>query len=235
MKAKKIFLALILSHCASASHADLINYSVTETFYEPAYNGAQNTVFSGNFTYNTTASTITNLTGTLSEAMTPTSFGGPQELLNLIYDPAPSASDGNGGIIASAFLLNTTTTFSTNGPKFEHLAPYDSPTSALTYGNSNAYATIDVNAAQLSGANSTLPNSGFGNLYYGDCTSNGMMGLSCMTGHGVAGTAGTMGGYPISEVVVQTVASVPLPPTSWTFLGSLVGMLCLRANRVNLG
>lgn len=231
MKVKKIVLAVMLSLGASASQANLIDYSVTEIFYEPAYSGTQNTVFNGTFTYNTATGAITNLTGVLSEAMTPNTPGGPQELLNLTYDPVVSASDGNGGIIASAFLLDTTTTFSTNGPKFEHLAPNDSPTSELTYGNSNAYATIDVNAAQLSGADSALSNSSFGNLYYADCTANGLMGLSCMTGFGVAGSAGSMGGYPISE----TVSQVPLPPTIWNFIGSLAGMLSIRVHRISSG
>lgn len=232
MKSKLILAmttALAITGSPSAQ-ASLVNYNVQEIFKEPAYGGKQNTVFDGTFTYDTVAKTITNLTGTLSEAMTPKTLGGPQTLLNLNFNPVASKSDGKGGVIASAFLLNTTSIFSDGN--------YNT-NAYIENGNQNAYITINVSAAQLSGTNTMLASTSFGNLYYGDCQPGGMMNNWCMTGWGSAGgtntSSGSMGGYPISEKVWgATPASVPLPPAAWTFLTGMIGLLFFgkRRNRI---
>ena len=210
---------------ASTAQAVTTTYSVKETFYEPAYHGMENTVFQGTFAYNSVSQQITNLTGTLSEAMTGMMHGGVQTLLNLNYNPVASSIDMNGGIMASAFLLNTTSIYKMGGT-------YNSAAMMKDPNFANAYATIYVSADQLSGANMNLPGSAFGNLYYGDCQPGGLMmqGKMCMTGWGVAGTAGSMGGYPISEVVT----AVPSPSTVWTVLSGAIGLLFVTDQRKKL-
>lgn len=228
MKLKLIAAAVttLAVTAAPTAEASLVNYNVQETFMEPAYGGAQNTVFDGTFTYDTVAKTITNLTGTLSEAMTAGMNGGVQKLLNLTFNPVASTSDGNGGIIAHSFLLNTTSIYSDGA--------YDTTALMKQSGIANAYVTIYVSADQLSGVNQQLPAASFGNLYYGDCQPGGMMGPMCMTGWGVAGHAGSMGGYPISEKVWAAPAAVPLPPAAWTFLSSVIGLLFFGKHRKSI-
>ncbi|MDD4915891.1 MAG: VPLPA-CTERM sorting domain-containing protein [Methylococcales bacterium] len=222
---KKLLTALSflsLGGMQMAQADTLGNYDVTLTFYEPSYAvsgvGYSNSVFTGSFVYDFTTSSITSLTGTLSEAMTGCDSAAlgcspivPQNLLTLTYMPVASSSDGNGGVIASTFLLNTTTIYQTGS--------YD--TSALIKNASiaNAYATIDVSAAQLNGTNPNLASSSFSNLFYGDCTPGGMMGTACMTGWGTSSGAGSMGGYPISEVVT----AVPVPAAFWLFGSAMAG------------
>ncbi|WP_347986682.1 hypothetical protein [Methylomonas sp. AM2-LC] len=212
--------------CVPIAQASLTNYTVQETFFEPAYAGSENTIFNGSFTYDSSTQQITNLTGTLSEAMTGMMNGGKQTLLNLSFDPVSSSSDGSGGIKASAFLLNTTAIYSMGGT-------YNSTAAMKDASLANAYITIDVSADQLNGTAISLATSNFGNLFYGDCTPGGMMGPMCMTGWGAAGNAGSMGGYPISEVVTMT-SAVPLPPAAWSFLTSLLGLLFVGKQRKNL-
>jgi hypothetical protein len=214
---------------APSAQASLVNYNVQETFYEPAYGGAQNTVFNGTFIYNTVSQSITNLIGTLSEAMTGMANGGVQKLLNLAFDPVASKSDGLGGVIAHSFLLNTTSIFDPMG------GGYDTTAAMKATGIANAYVTIDVSAAQLSGANQMLAASDFTKLFYGDCQPGGMMGTMCMTGFGTAATAtGSMGGYVLSEKVWAAPvapAAVPLPPVAWTFLSGMIGLLFVGKQR----
>jgi len=166
------------------AQADVITYNVNEVFYEPVYKGDSNTVFTGSFSYDSTAQTITSLTGTLSEAMT----GPPQTLVPLTYQLA-TAPDGSGGITATVFALNSTNVFSQGG--------YDYTQGQNTNGNSNAYATIDFNAG-----NPTLGATSLNLLSYADCTAGGLMGTACMTGH-VGG--GTMMATPLSEVITVAV------------------------------
>ncbi len=223
MESKLILAAAIaLAMTASAAQASIVNYNVQETFMEPAYGGNQNTVFNGTFAYDTEAKTITSMTGALSEAMTAGLNGGVQKLLNLNFNPAASSSDGNGGVTASAFLLNTTSIYSDGA--------FNTTALMKQSGIANAYATIYVSAAQLSGLDPLLSAASFGNLFYGDCQPGGMMGPMCMTGFGDADNGGSMGGYPISE----RVSAVPLPPVVWTFLSGMIGFLFLGKQRKTL-
>lgn len=224
--------AVLLLCNTQLAHADIVNsYSVVETFYEPAYAGYSNSVFVGTFDYDVTTGTISNLAGQLSEAMTGCDSAGmgcktiiPQTELTLSYQLA-SNSDGHGGILASVFQLDSTAMY-TNGA-------YD--TSASSNPNqtlpANAYVTLDLTAAQLAGTSSNLTSSLLTNLYYGDCNPGGMMGTICMTGWGkAAGPNGSMGGYPISEVVTVTgtnISAVPLPPAAWSFIAGIMGMLAM--------
>ena len=66
----------------------------------------------------------------------------------------------------------------------------------------NAYVRIFVGAADPAAA----PTPGqLAMLAYADCAPGGMMGATCMTGTSLAGygTTGTMGGYPVSQVVTR--------------------------------
>jgi hypothetical protein len=227
MKMKLILAATTVLAVTGApvAQASLVNYNVQEIFYETAYGGDQNTFFNGTFTYDSIAKTITNLVGTLSEAMTADINNGiPQTLLNLTFNPVPSSSDGNGGIIAHSFLLNTTSIYSDGA--------YDTAAMYKLAGIANAYVTIDVSAAQLSGANQMLAASSFNKLFYGDCQPGGMMGPLCMTALDPSIAEGSMGGYVLSERVwASSPASIPLPPVAWTFLSGMVGLLFVGKQR----
>jgi hypothetical protein len=216
---------------APVAQASLVNYNVQETFYEPAYGGAQNTVFDGTFVYDTVAKSITNLIGNLSEAMTAGMNGGKQILLNLAYNPVASSVNTNGNITAHSFLLNTTSIYSDGA--------YDTAAMFKKAGIANAYATINVSADQLSGANEMLAASSFNKLFYGDCQPGGMMGPLCMTALAPSVGPGSMGGYVLSERVwaaavtppVTPPAAVPLPPVVWTFLSGMIGLLSFGKQR----
>lgn len=218
---------------APMAQASLFNYSVQETFIEPAYGGLHDTVFNGTFTYDSLAKTITSLTGTLSEAMTwAKNPGGAQTLLNLSYNPVASSIDANGGITAYAFLLPQTNIYSDGA--------YGTTASTKLSNVANAYVSIYLTASELSGSigqQMALASANFGHLFYGDCQPGGMMGPTCMTGWGAAGswggTSGSMGGYPTSELVTQlsAVSSVPLPPAVWSFLTGTMGLLFFGKQR----
>jgi hypothetical protein len=158
------------------------NYNVTVTFYEPDTQ-PYNTVFTGSFTFDSTTSTVSDLTGTLTESM----YEPPITTVPLAYQLS-SVSDGHGGLLVTTFSLNTTNVFSGGG---------FASGGAKTYGNSNAYATININ---LSDPTAALTAAQINQLLYADCTPDGMMGQVCMTG---LNGGGTMGGYPISQVITQ--------------------------------
>ncbi len=205
----KLFTTLLFSSLlgVQVARADTTGiFDITLTFYEPVYGGNSNTVFNGSFNYDFTTSSLSNLTGTMNEAML-----GPKALLphELQYD-SPSSSDGSGGLIISAFMFNTTPLVSTNT-------------------NGNANVTIDVSAAQLAetvGAGLGLATSLFNNLSYADCSAGGLMGTACMTGL-VGG--GTMGGTPTSEIVTlmskSSPAAVPVPAAFWLFGSAFAGLI----------
>lgn len=161
-----LLLTIINVHTVQAD--TLVNYNITQTY-------SDTTTFTGSFTYDYTNQTITNLSGTLYDNAMHVQ---PQ---SLSYQPS-SKSDGNGGILASVYLLNTTNVFA-------------SGSNTMTAGNYNAYVTIDVNAM-----NPLLGTTSLGELSYADCTSGGLMGNMCTTG--VVG-GGTMGGFPTGETILS--------------------------------
>jgi len=198
---KTLFLAVLLLTITSVQTSEAAppkKYSVEAAFYEPML--GVNTIFIGSFTFDSTNSQITNLTGTLSQAMT----GPPQQTITLSHNKVASQSDGKGGVLATVFAVDSTDVFWQGG--------YDWRSGQKTFGNNNAYVTIDVNA--------TNPTSGATDinlLAYADCTPNGLMGVTCMTGY--AG-GGTMGAYPISE----TITLLPSPSPTIGLNGSLLTM-----------
>ena len=131
--------------------------------------------------------------------------GPPQSLLTLSYQNTPSVFDEKGGVLATVFAVTNTTDVFSQGE-------YDWTQGQLTYGNDNAYVTIDVNAT-----NPTLGATVVNLLSYADCTPNGLMGKWCMTNHVLGGS---MNGYPLSETITPADCSASPPSPALGFNGS---------------
>jgi hypothetical protein len=161
-------------------------YNVTAVFNEPMLQPV-NTTFTGSFTFDFVLSKITNLHGTMNQAMmdaTPT--------VNFSYQVLPSASDGSGGILASVFKNNSTDVFQGGGY---------ATGGTLTSGNNNAYVTVDINPLDPT----NVLSSNLSNIVYADCSPGGLMGgTKCMTGHAAGGT---MKATPLS----LTIKTAPSP------------------------
>lgn len=169
----------------SATTSALAFYDVVETFVEPECE--HDTVFMGSFTFDTDGRTVSNLRGTLTEAM----FAGPPtvSLTHQLSSQAATLGGASGQLVAT-FALPTTDTFSGGG---------FAPGGTRTLGNENAYALVFVNSDDPA---VPLTSDQVDRLAYADCTPLGLMGKMCMTGTSVAayGRAGTMAAYPVSQV-----------------------------------
>jgi hypothetical protein len=121
-------------------------------------------------------------------------------LVSLTYQLS-AVSDGNGGLLVTAFALNTSNTFYGGGfsPGSGSGLYYGYPTATNpdSGGIGNAYATIYVN---LSNPTTAPTQAQINSLAYADCTALGMMGDTCMTGYS---GLGTMGGYPVSQTITK--------------------------------
>ena len=209
---------------AQMAQAAVMNYNVTQTYNQIVYDGTLeiDTVFTGSFSYDTVSQSVSNLSGSLSQAMTEAMGMTSYVSLN---NQLSSVSDGMGGLLVSTFAQNSTDVFAGGG---------FATGGTSTFGNENAYVTIYINTLDLTAALSydqTL------NLAYGDCTPGGLMGKTdpqtiCMTGwvdeskDNLAG--GTMKGtYPI----LQTVSAVPVPAAAWLFGSGLIGLVGVARRR----
>ena len=161
-----LLLSTISVQMAQANN--LTTYNVSVTF-------SDTTTFSGNLTYDSTAKKVKSLTGTLDDK----AMGDQVGLTYLLS----SVSDGKGGILATAYALNSTTVFAPGS-------------NSKTAGNNNAFVTIDFNPTNPKGTDINL-------FAYADCTPGGLMmkGTVCTTG--MAG-GGTMGGKPTNETITMT-------------------------------
>ena len=191
-------------------------YDVVETFHEPATQ-PNDSIFTGTFDFDSTAGTVANLKGNLTESMTggcatiagcPGSYGSvPMTLVPLNYQL--NSTTFSSGLLVTTFALNTTNTFyggtwtpqdgvDTGGVYYG----FPSAKNPAKGGVGNAYAMIFVNTSDPTTA---LVQAQIDRLAYADCTAGGMMGAVCMTGTSVAGygSVGTMGGYPISQVITK--------------------------------
>jgi len=177
-------------------------YAVVETFHEPMTQ-PNDTVFSGTFTYDATSKAVSNLSGSLTEAMT----GPPMTTVALAHQLSSTAVtlDSVNGVLVTAFALTTTDTFDPSG-----FAPGGTQYFGLSTGApnpsaggvGNAYAMIFVNLGDPTAA---LTQDQIDKLAYADCTAGGMMMTTCMTGTTMAGYGkmGTMMGQPASQVVTR--------------------------------
>ena len=212
---------LMLAGIQTARADILTDYNFTETFYQVVYATSHptwNTIFTGSFTFDSTTNAISNLTGTLTQAMSgnTTSVG--------LNNQLSAVSDGNGGELISVFAQNSTDVFLGGG---------FATGGKTTFGNQNAYATIDINLADPTAA---LTQAQINQLAYADCTTGGLMGSTCMTGwvnvsSGTPMAGGTMKGtYPITETIT---AAVPEPSTYALMLAGLglVGFVATRRRR----
>jgi hypothetical protein len=188
---------------APASTGLVSIYDVVETFREPMTQ-PNDTLFTGSFAFDATNKTVWNLTGSLTESMTKVNgvYGGPMTTVTLAnqLSATPVLLDGASGLLVTTFALTTVDTFTGGG-----FAPGGSQYYGLLEGtpnNHNAYAMIFVNATDPTATPSQVQ---IDKLAYADCTAGGMMMNSCMTGTAVAGygVKGTMGAYPLSQVITK--------------------------------
>lgn len=191
-----VFASNSMGDSAPSAQADVLtDYNVTTIFYEPDTQ-PNDTIFTGAFTFNSTTGSVSNLHGMLSESMT----GPPMDSVPLTYQLS-TTSDGQGGLLVTAFALNTTDTFAEGGfaPGSEgfYFGYPSLPNPGAPGGVGNAYIMIDVN---LSNPTTALTTAQINRLAYADCTAGGMMGSTCMTGYS---GVGTMGGYPVSQTITK--------------------------------
>jgi hypothetical protein len=187
---------------APATTGFLNFYNVVETFYEPMTQ-PNNTIFTGSFTYDSTNKVVSNLSGLLTEAMTMVNgvYGSPMTTVSLAnqLSSAPVTLSGVNGLLVTTFALTTENTFNGGGFAPGGTQYYDLATATPNY---NAYAMIFVNTTDPTTA---VEQAQINDLAYADCTAGGLMMTSCMTGTTAAGygAAGTMGGYPITQVITK--------------------------------
>lgn len=219
MKTKKIALAvgsLFVLAGVQTAQAAVTTYNVTQNYNQVVYDVSHptwDTIFNGSFTFDDVTHTVSNLTGSLSQAMSGnTTFRPLNYQLSSVYDSTL------GGLLVTSFYQNSTNVFSGGG---------FATGGTKTYGNQNAYATIFVNTTDPTAA---LTQAQINKLAYADCTPGGLMGTStCMTGwvkvtNGVPGAGGTMQGtYPIIQTI--TAAPVPVPAAAWLFGSGLIGLV----------
>lgn len=187
----------------SAMTGELGFYDVVETFGEPMTQ-PNNTIFTGSFAYDFTAAAVSSLAGTLTESMTKINgvYASPMTTVSLGYQLSSVAANlgGVNGLLVTTFGLPTTDTFTGGG-----FAPGGTQYYGLQEGtpnNHNAYAMIFVNTQDPM---TSLAQAQLDKIAYADCTAGGMMMSSCMTGTTAAGygRSGTMGGYPMSQVITR--------------------------------
>ncbi len=216
------------------AQAHEVTYNVTQIYDQVVYNGGGmggmggmdmnhptwDTIFTGSFDFDEHTHTISNLTGSLSQAMT-----GNTVFRQLTYQKSSVYDAGLGGWLVSSFYQDSTDVFQGGGFATGGIKEI---------GNQNAYVTIFVNPDNPLAA---LSQAQINKLAYGDCTTGSLMGMgmgakTCMTGwvkdtNGVLGPGGTMQGtYPVT----QTITAVPEPET-YAMLMAGLGLMGFIARR----
>ena len=193
---------------AGATTGVLRFYAVVETFHEPMTQ-PNDSIFTGTFTLDTTARTVSNLSGSLTQSMTKVGgvYGPPMttRALTRQLDATAITLGGVPGLLVTTFFLDTVNTFVGGGfaPGGTEYYGYPDAPSPSAGGVGNAYAMIFVNPADPTAA---LAQAQLDKLAYADCTAGGiMMSRTCMTGTTMAGYGrmGTMMGVPVSQVVTE--------------------------------
>jgi len=222
---QKTFFSVLIFIIAniSSAQANLVTYSVEGVFFEPNTQ-PNNTVFTGTFDWD--GSTLSNLNGMMNSSM-------------MISEATPNLSLANnlitsqsGSIVtASIFLINDSAVFMTGGyDAAEHAFPsFPSQGMAPSPNPKTAYFTFSFDTT----GGMVAPTGLTSTMQYGDCTADGMMSASCMTGFGIASTGsntlnGTMGGYASS----LNISAVPVPAAVWLFGSALAGLIGFSRKRV---
>jgi hypothetical protein len=179
-------------------------YEIGTVFHEPMTQ-PNDTVFTGSFTFDTTSKLVSNLTGTLTQAM----VGPPMTTVALDNQLSAVAVTLGGvdGLLVTTFKNTTTQTidpatgtvdptgFAPGGQEYWGLS---------TQGTNpqNAYAMVFVNTADPT---ATIAQAQLDKVAYADCTPDGMMMATCMTGTSRAGygTPGSMMGEPSEQTVLE--------------------------------
>jgi len=183
-------------------------YSVVETFHEPMTQ-PNDTIFTGTYTFDVTNQVVSNLAGSLTEAMTMVNgaYGPPMTTVALTHQLSATqvTLGGVDGLLVTTFALPTSNTFdpggfAPGGTQYYGLA--NGAPNPKNGGVGNAYAMIFVNTVDPTTA---LAQAQIDMLAYADCTAGGMMMSTCMTGTTTAGYGadGTMMGYPDSQTTTE--------------------------------
>ena len=225
MKLTYLFAALGGAALLGHAQAHEVTYNVSLSFNQVVYEASHpdwDTLFTGTFSFNEHTGEVSDLQGSLTQAMTGNTVSRQlSHQLSSVYDASL------GGYVVSTFFQDSTDVFSGGGFATGGMN---------TFGNQNAYVSIFVNASDPTTA---LTSAQIDKLAYGDCTDGSLMGMGmsktiCMTGwvnHAKANLAGgTMQGtYPI----MQTISAVPEPGAIAMALSglALVGGLGLHRRR----
>ncbi|MBU1363896.1 MAG: PEP-CTERM sorting domain-containing protein [Gammaproteobacteria bacterium] len=228
--------ALALLAGAPVAQAATGSYNVITTWFEPDTQ-PNDSIFKGTFDYDSATHTVSNLQGILSESMTGTAVGYPNDTMTwlTLNNQLVSWYDGSlGGTFAATFLNANTNTFWTGmgGDGWSPQAGVDA--GGVYYGfprtgnnPGNAYALIFVPDSPTA----TLTQAQLDKVAYADCAPGGMMGAVCMTGTSVAGygAIGTMSGYPLAQTI--TVAAPVPEPESYAMLMAGLGLIGFMARK----
>jgi hypothetical protein len=212
--------AIALACSMPAAHAAPALYNVTQTYNQVVYDVSHptwDTIFTGSFVFDATTGTVSNLSGSLSQAMSGnTTFRQLGHQLSTVYDATL------GGFLVSSFYQDSSDVFQGGG---------FATGGTVAFGNQNAYVTVFVNASDPT---AVLTAAQTDKLAYADCTTGGLMGRmnKCMTGwvdHAKLNLAGgTMQGtYPITQTIT---AAVP-EPESYALMLAGLGLMGTRARR----
>lgn len=230
--------ALSLLAGAPLAQAATSSYSVTTTWFEPDTQPSDS-IFKGTFDYDSATHAVSNLKGILSESMTGSNVGYPNDTmtwLTLSHQLVSWYDAELGGTFAATFKNADTNTFWTGmgGDGWSPQAGVDA--GGVYYGfprpgnnPGNAYALIFVPDSPTA----ALMQNQINKLAYADCAPGGMMGAVCMTGTSEAayGAIGTMSGYPVSQTIT---AAVP-EPESYAMLLAGLGLMGVVARRRRQG
>jgi hypothetical protein len=193
---------------ASTATDVLTRFDVITTWYEPDTQ-PNNSIFIGSFTLNSTTGAVSGLAGSLSESMTGSSVGYPNDTMTwvpLSYQLQTWRDSALGGIFVATFSKSTTPTFLGNTwtptDGVDNGGVFAGGPAIRNYSTSiqNSYALIFVPDDPLA----ALTQAQINTLAYADCAPGGMMGSTCMTGTSLAyGAIGTMSGYPLSQTITR--------------------------------
>jgi hypothetical protein len=118
-----VIAANAAGNSASSAQAHVIStYNITETFHEPMTQ-PNDSIFTGSFTFDSTTGTVSNLTGSLTQAMTkPVGCTGmgcygsiPMTTVSLTHQLSAVSDATLGGLLVTTFALNTNDTFNGGG------------------------------------------------------------------------------------------------------------------------